>query len=188
MDAFNLIKEVSELLYYWVGIAGLVTIYIAIKNNRQVKIEREELRKEKELLKQQQLDKEKREKDEVLRNFKFEIYPDFKKNIGCSTNFIPPGFQLIDYFASKDIPKDMKEKLKDSISDKGKNDMKKYIDEMEKVVETITEKDIELSEMINEMFQYCIYECVELKVHINYLKLFNFVYAYNKEKMNNASV
>lgn len=182
MDAFNLIKEVSELLYYWVGIAGLITIYIAIKNNRQVKIEREELRKEKEQVLQEK-------RDEVIRNFRIEIYPEFQKSIGANRKVIPVGFNLIDYFNSKKISEEMRKSLVDSISDDEIEKMKKYINIMNELIEKMDKEKIDeaIADKINEMFQYCIYQCVELKVHENYKKLFNFVYEYNKEKMDNAN-
>lgn len=47
MDAFNFVKDIFEFAYYIVGVLGLITIYISVKNNIDVKKEKQELKNEK---------------------------------------------------------------------------------------------------------------------------------------------
>ncbi len=47
MTLFNIIKDICELLYYLVGIAGLLTIYYTVKSNLALKEEKEEMENEK---------------------------------------------------------------------------------------------------------------------------------------------
>ena len=47
MDTFNFVKDIFEFAYYIVGVLGLITIYIAVKNNIAIKKEKQELKNEK---------------------------------------------------------------------------------------------------------------------------------------------
>lgn len=119
MDAFNFVKDIFEFAYYIVGVLGLITIYISVKNNIDVKKEKQELKNEK-------LELKKEKNFEIIRNFKITIYPEFndwKKD----KNFIISVDNINVYLKNKKLDDSYIKKIKDLVTVNDKNKMKYFI-------------------------------------------------------------
>lgn len=181
MDTFNFVKDIFEFAYYIVGVLGLITIYIAVKNNIAIKKEKQELKNEKLELK--------KEKDfAILRNFKISIYPEFidwKKD----KNFIIAVDNINIYLKNKKLEESYIQKIKDLITINDQNKMKYFINALYKVskiyIKSRTEcKDPSLDNFILDMYQGCIYECDLLDVFENYKEIALLFKEINKDLTN----
>ena len=181
MDAFNFVKDIFEFAYYIVGVLGLITIYISVKNNIDVKKEKQELKNEK-------LELKKEKNFEIIRNFKITIYPEFndwKKD----KNFIISVDNINVYLKNKKLDDSYIKKIKDLVTVNDKNKIKYFINALYKVskiyIKNRTEsKDPTLDQYILDMYQGCIYECDLLDVFENYKEIALLFKEINKDLTN----
>lgn len=187
MNCFNIFKDICELLYYIVGIAGLITIYYTVQNNKSVKEERETIKKERQQI---QLDKEKNEKERIT-NFLLVDYENFKKWKKSleSQNKLFSVSNINKYIKEKKLEDEYIEKVSNVIDEDIETEMRKIIMKLSEVSKIYikyrnTSKIEEFDNCILDIFQTCIYECDKIKVFQIYEELSNLFIEINKEYAN----
>lgn len=173
MNCFNIFKDICELLYYLVGIAGLLTIYYTVKNNITLKEEKEEMQRDK------------------ITSFLINDYKEFKewKTIQEGQSKIISVGNINLYIKEKKLHQDQINRFSAVLQNDDEEKMKEYIfslNEISKIYKKLrtSNKNNEMDECILDMFQTCIYECDKLNVFKYFKDLTDLFVQINKEYAN----
>ena len=173
MNCFNIIKDICELLYYLVGIAGLLTIYYTVKSNKSLKEEKEEMQREK------------------ITSFIINDYKEFKewKKIQEGQRKIISVGNINLYIKEKKLQQEQIDRFSAVLQNDDEEKMKEYIfslNEISKIYKKLrtSNQNNEMDECILDMFQTCIYECDKLNVFKYFKDLTDLFVQINKEYAN----
>lgn len=173
MTLFNIIKDICELLYYLVGIAGLLTIYYTVKSNLALKEEKEEMENEK------------------IINFlldDYEKFKEWKKILENQKKIISIG-NINFYVKEKKLPQEKIAMFAEVLQNDDIEKMKDYIHNLNEISRIYKKRRLhnqndEMDKCILDMFQTCIYECDQLNVFKYYKDLAELFVQINKEYIN----
>lgn len=187
MNCFNIIKDICELLYYLVGIAGLITIYYTIQNNKAVKEERETIKKEKQQI---EIDNEKNEKEKITNYLlvDYEKFKKWKKTLEAQNKlFSVSNINL--FIKERKLDEEYKDKVSKIMDEDTETEMRENIMKLSEVSRIYikyrtSNKNEEFDNCILDIFQTCIYECDKMNVFKNCIELSNLFIEINKEYAN----
>ena len=173
MNSFNIIKDICELLYYLVGIAGLLTIYYTVKSNKSLKEEKEEMQREK------------------ITSFLINDYEQFKKwkKTQEKQGKIVSVENINLYIKEKKLQQDQINRFSAVLQNDDEEKMKEYIfslNEISKIYKKLrtSNQNDEMDKCILDMFQTCIYECDKLDVFKYFKDLAELFVQINKKYAN----
>ena len=173
MNFFNIIKDIFELLYYLVGIAGLLTIYYTVKNNITLREEKEEMQREK------------------ITSFLINDYEQFKdwKELQKKQGKLITVENINLYIKDKKLQPELSEMFSQVLQKDDEEKMKNYILSLNSISNIYKKQrphnqNEDMDKCILDIFQTCIYECDKLNVFKNYKDLTDLFIQINKEYAN----